>query len=69
MEGYAIEMLGITKAFPGVVANDNVTLTVLNNEVLALLGENGAQNAHLGGCQAHAAGVDEGLPHVLQKAE
>jgi len=47
MAGYAIEMLNITKAFPGVVANDDVTLRVLDNEVHAILGENGAGKATL----------------------
>jgi simple sugar transport system ATP-binding protein len=39
---YAIEMLGITKRFPGVVANDNIDLRVQQGEIHALLGENGA---------------------------
>ncbi|MFI3257935.1 MAG: ATP-binding cassette domain-containing protein, partial [Spirochaetales bacterium] len=42
-----IEMIGITKTFPGVVANDNVTINVRENEVLALLGENGAGKSTL----------------------
>ncbi len=38
----ALELSGITKRFPGVVANDGVSLTVGAGEVVALLGENGA---------------------------
>ncbi len=41
MPEYAIEMVDITKTFPGVVANDNVTLRVYDREIHALLGENG----------------------------
>jgi ABC-type uncharacterized transport system ATPase subunit len=37
-----LEMLGITKRFPGVLANDNVDFSVHSSEVHALLGENGA---------------------------
>ncbi len=42
-----VEMLGITKSFPGVVANDGVNLELRAGEVLALLGENGAGKSSL----------------------
>ena len=37
-----LELRGITKAFPGVLANDHIDLTLNEGEMLALLGENGA---------------------------
>ncbi len=37
-----LELRGITKQFPGVLANDDVNLTVGEGEIVALLGENGA---------------------------
>jgi len=38
---WAVEMLGIRKVFPGVVANDDVSLRVRSREIHAILGENG----------------------------
>ncbi len=44
---YVIEMLNIRKEFPGIVANDNITLQVQKGEIHALLGENGAGKSTL----------------------
>jgi ABC-type uncharacterized transport system ATPase subunit len=38
----SLELKGITKRFPGVLANDNVNISVQTGEILAMLGENGA---------------------------
>ncbi|EPY7708904.1 MULTISPECIES: ABC transporter ATP-binding protein [Bacillus] len=44
---YVIEMNNITKVFPGIVANDDITLQVKQGEIHALLGENGAGKSTL----------------------
>ena len=44
---YIIEMLHITKEFPGIKANDDITLQLRRGEIHALLGENGAGKSTL----------------------
>lgn len=44
---YVIEMLHITKKFPGIIANDDITIKLKKGEIHALLGENGAGKSTL----------------------
>ncbi len=64
---YAIEMTGITKTFPGVVANDKVTLKVAHGEVHALLGENGAGKSTLMSILFGAYNADSGTIKIHNK--
>ena len=63
----AIEMLGITKTFPGIVANDNVDLIVKENEILALLGENGAGKSTLMSILFGSYDADSGVINIRGK--
>ena len=60
----AIELEGITKRFPGVVANDNVNLVVEQGEIHAICGENGAGKSTLMKILYGMQGPDEGTMKV-----
>jgi simple sugar transport system ATP-binding protein len=62
--GPAVELIGISKAFPGVIANDHISLTAMPGEVLCLLGENGAGKSTLMSILSGLYQPDEGRIRV-----
>lgn len=66
-DGNIVEMHGITKRFPGVLANENVTFCVRSGEIHALLGENGAGKSTLMNILSGLYKPDEGEIFVKGK--
>ncbi|HHD2788509.1 ABC transporter ATP-binding protein [Clostridium perfringens] len=64
---YVVEMLSIRKEFPGIVANDNITLQLRKGEIHALLGENGAGKSTLMGILFGMNQPDKGVIKVRGK--
>ena len=64
----AVEMRGIVKRFPGIVANDEVDFDVRRGEVHALLGENGAGKSTLMNILAGLYQADAGTVSVRGQA-
>ncbi|MDQ3454598.1 MAG: ATP-binding cassette domain-containing protein, partial [Actinomycetota bacterium] len=60
----AVELQGITKRFPGVVANSDINLVVRRGEVHAIVGENGAGKSTLMKTLYGMHRPDEGSVHV-----
>ncbi len=65
---YVVEMLNIRKEFPGVVANDDITLQLRKGEIHALLGENGAGKSTLMGMLFGMYQADRGTIRVNGQA-
>lgn len=64
---HVIEMLGIRKEFPGIVANDDITLQVEEGEIHAILGENGAGKSTLMSILFGLYHADKGIIKVRGK--
>lgn len=69
MTEYIVEMKNITKRFPGIVANDSVSIQIKKGEVYALLGENGAGKSTLMSMLFGMYEPDEGEIYVRGKQE
>ena len=64
---HVIEMIGIRKEFPGIVANDDITLQVEAGEIHAILGENGAGKSTLMSILFGLYHADKGIIKVRGK--
>jgi simple sugar transport system ATP-binding protein len=62
-------MIGISKAFPGILANDKINFSVKKNEVHALLGENGAGKSTLMSILFGSYTADEGTIRINGREE
>ncbi len=69
MDNYVIEMQNITKIFPGIIANDDITLQVKKGEIHALLGENGAGKSTLMSVLFGLYQAEKGIIKVRGKEE
>src|SRR5699024_9189338 len=66
---YIVEMRHITKRFPGIVANDDISLGIKKGEIFALLGENGAGKSTLMSMLCGMYEPDEGEIYIRVKRE
>ncbi len=67
MDEYIVEMRHVTKRFPGIVANDDVSLGIKKGEIFALLGENGAGKSTLMSILFGMYEPDEGEVYIRGK--
>jgi len=66
---YIVEMKNITKKFPGIIANNNVSLGIKKGEIFAILGENGAGKSTLMSMLFGMYEPDEGEIYIRGKKE
>ena len=64
MSEYIVEMKHITKRFPGIVANDDISIGIKKGEIFALLGENGAGKSTLMSMLSGIYEPDEGEIYI-----
>jgi ABC-type uncharacterized transport system ATPase subunit len=69
MNDYIVEMRHITKRFPGIVANDDVSISIKKGEIYAILGENGAGKSTLMSMLFGMYEPDEGEIFIRGKRE